>query len=78
MSSTLTNTRAWRWQKKPITVDFDFGAERDIGGVRIMSGCSWVNYGVKTASFYAVPRFEGAGAQITPLWLSMWRSVRRA
>ena len=63
----INPTCAWRWQKKPITVDFDFGAERDIGGVRIMSGRSWVNCGVKTASFYAVPRFEGAGAQITPL-----------
>ena len=63
----INPTCAWRWQKKPITVDFDFGAERDIGGVRIMAGRSWVNCGVKTASFYAVPRFEGAGAQITPL-----------
>jgi pimeloyl-ACP methyl ester carboxylesterase len=42
----INPTCAWRWQKKPITVDFDFGAERDIGGVRIMSGRSWVNCGV--------------------------------
>jgi hypothetical protein len=63
----INPTCAWRWQKKPITVEFDFAEEREIGGVRIMAGRSWVNCGVKTASFYAVPRFEGAGARVTPL-----------
>ncbi|HQL52050.1 MAG TPA: alpha/beta fold hydrolase, partial [Kiritimatiellia bacterium] len=28
----INPTCAWRWQKKPITVEFDFGTERDIGG----------------------------------------------
>gem|GEM_PF-276734 len=63
----INPTCAWRWQKKPITVEFDFGEEREIGGVRIMAGRSWVNCGVKAASFFAVPRFGEAGALTTPL-----------
>ena len=63
----INPTCAWRWQKKPITVEFDFGEEREIGGVRLMAGRSWVNCGVKTASFYAVLCFEGAGDLVTPL-----------
>ena len=44
----------WQWEGKPIDVVTDFGEEREIGGVRIMSGRSWVNCCVKQASFYAI------------------------
>ena len=48
----INPTCAWRWQKKPIRVEFDLGETREIGGVRLTSGRSWVNCGIKTASFY--------------------------
>ena len=48
----INPTCAWRWDKKPIRVAFDFGEAREVGGVRFTSGRSWVNCGVKTASFY--------------------------
>ena len=48
----INPTCAWRWQKKPIRVEFDLGEAREVGGVRLTSGRSWVNCGVKTASFY--------------------------
>ncbi len=48
----INPTCAWRWQKKPIRVEFDLGEAREIGGVRLTSGRCWVNCGVKTASFY--------------------------
>ena len=48
----INPTCAWRWEKKPIRVEFDFGEVREVGGVRFTSGRSWVNCGVKTASFY--------------------------
>ena len=48
----INPTCAWRWDKKPIRVEFDFGEAREVGGVRFTSGRSWVNCGVKTASFY--------------------------
>ncbi|MBQ6008713.1 MAG: hypothetical protein IJL17_09240 [Kiritimatiellae bacterium] len=48
----INPTCAWRWQKKPIRVEFDLGEAREVGGVRLTSGRSWVNCGIKTASFY--------------------------
>ena len=48
----INPTCAWRWDKKPIRVAFDFGEAREVGGVRFTSGRSWVNCGIKTASFY--------------------------
>ena len=48
----INPTCAWRWQKKPIRVVFDLGEAREVGGVRLTSGRSWVNCGIKTASFY--------------------------
>ena len=39
---------------RPIEVVTDFGEERTVGGVRFLSGRSWVNCGVKRASFYAL------------------------
>ena len=49
----LVPSAVYRWSGKPIEVTFDFGEERMVGGVRIMSGRSWVNCGVRRASFYA-------------------------
>ena len=48
----INPTCAWRWQKKPIRVEFDLGEAREVGGVRLTSGRSWVNCGVQKASFY--------------------------
>ena len=50
----LVPNAVYRWTGKPIEVVTDFGEEREIGGVRIMSGRSWVNCCVRKASFYAV------------------------
>ena len=50
----LVPSAVYRWSGKPIEVTFDFGEPREVGGVRIMSGRSWVNCGVRRASFYAV------------------------
>jgi len=55
----MNPTCAWLWQKRPITVTNDFAAAREIGGVRIMSGRSWNNCCVKTASFYAIDEATG-------------------
>ena len=44
----------WSWRGEPIEVVTDLGGERDVGGVRILSGRSWVNCCVKRASFYAL------------------------
>ena len=49
----LVPSAVYRWCGKPIEVTFDFGEERTVGGVRIMSGRSWVNCCVRRASFYA-------------------------
>lgn len=48
----LVPNAVYRWTSKPIEVVTDFGEEREIGGVRIMSGRSWVNCCVRKASFY--------------------------
>ena len=50
----LVPSAVYRWTGKPIEVVTDFGEEREIGGVRIMSGRSWVNCCVRKASFYAM------------------------
>ena len=52
MDGEINPTCAWRWQKKPIRVAFDLGEAREVGGVRLTSGRSWVNCGVQKASFY--------------------------
>ncbi len=57
---------AFRWQKKPITVEIDFGAAREVGGVRIMSGRSFTNRGVKKASFYADGQLVAKGVGFRP------------
>lgn len=44
----------WVWENKPIDVVTEFAAEREIGGVRILSGRSWNNCCVQRASFYAL------------------------
>ena len=31
----INPTCAWRWQKKPIRVEFDLGEAREVGGVRL-------------------------------------------
>ena len=49
----LVPSAVYRWCGKPIEVTFDLGEERTVGGVRIMSGRSWVNCCVRRASFYA-------------------------
>ena len=54
MDGKLVPSAVYRWCGKPIEVTFDFGEPREVGGVRIMSGRSWVNCGVRRASFYAV------------------------
>ncbi|MCQ2389867.1 MAG: hypothetical protein MJ240_00470 [Kiritimatiellae bacterium] len=70
VDGALNPTCAWLTEKdvdgkgiKPIDVVVDFGAPREVGGVRIMSGRSWVNRGVSWASFFA----QGEGAQWVPL-----------
>ena len=52
MDGEINPTCTWRWHKKPIRVEFDLGEAREVGGVRIMSGRSWVNCNVRQASFY--------------------------
>jgi len=56
----INPTCAWRVETgtagkgmKPVTVTFDFPEPRAIGGVRIMSGRSYTNRGVKRARFEA-------------------------
>ncbi len=46
-------TCAFLWEKQPIMVEIDFGEVREVGGVRIMSGRTYTNRGVKKASFHA-------------------------
>ena len=41
------------WDGRPVHVDVDFGRARAVGGVRIVAARSWVNCGVRKASFYA-------------------------
>ena len=43
----------WAWTNGTIAVETKFPGEREIGGVRILSGRSWVNCCLKQASFYA-------------------------
>ena len=50
----LVPSAVYRWEGKPIEVSFGFGAPREVGGVRITSGRSWVNCCVRKASFYAL------------------------
>jgi len=62
----MNPTCAWLWEKRPIAVTNDFGAVREIGGVRILSGRSWNNCCVKKASFYAVQSDGAAGVRALP------------
>ena len=77
----------WSWRGEPIEVVTDLGGERDVGGVRILSGRSWVNCCVKRASFYAlVPRspspvpllehFEFRPANTYKELFATWKPVR--
>ena len=49
----LGPTAAWDWKGEPIEIVTDFGAEREVGGVRLWSGRSWISKSVKKAAFYA-------------------------
>ena len=54
------------WEKKPIEVTVDFGAAREVGGVRLVSGRSFTNRGVRKASFYADGRALAEHVELRP------------
>lgn len=54
------------WEKKPIEVTVDFGVAREVGGVRLVSGRSFTNRGVRKASFYADGRALAEHVELRP------------
>ena len=72
----LVPSAVYRWSGKPIEVMFDFGEERMVGGVRITSGRSWVNCGVRRASFYAPDGQDARSPEMTAWKDERWAKRR--